>query len=109
MTGYHTQLILSGRRINDGMGEWIAKEIILEITSKGIPIKNEEFLIMGFTFKENCPDIRNTKVLDIINTLLKYNVRITVVDPLINKKEIESQLDISVLNKLPNKKDISLF
>ena len=61
LTGYHTQLILSGREINDGMGEWIAKELILEMTSRGLIVKNSEILILGYTFKENCPDTRNTK------------------------------------------------
>ena len=100
MTGYHTQLILSGRRINDGMGEWIAKELILEISSRGITTKNCNILILGFTFKENCPDIRNTRVIDIINCLKKYKTLISIVDPWVNPKELETKLKIKVFNEI---------
>ena len=68
------------------MGDWIAKELILEMTSRGLIVKNSEILILGYTFKENCPDTRNTKVIDIINTLNKYNAKVLVVDPFVNKK-----------------------
>ena len=110
LTGYHTQLILSGREINDGMGNWIAKELILEMTSKGLIVKNSEILILGYTFKENCPDIRNTKVIDIINTLNKYNAKVSVVDPFVNTKRIENSIKADFFNKIPkNKKFISII
>ena len=110
LTGYHTQLILSGREINDGMGDWIAKELILEMTSRGLIVKNSEILILGYTFKENCPDIRNTKVIDIINTLNKYNAKVSVVDPFVNKKSIENSIKAKFFNKIPkNKKFISII
>ena len=110
LTGYHTQLILSGREINDGMGEWIAKELILEMTSRGLIVKNAEILILGYTFKENCPDTRNTKVIDIVDTLNKYNANVTVVDPFINKEIIENLIKVTVFNEIPkNKKFISII
>ena len=102
LTGYHTELILSGRKINDGMGERIAKELILNIVNKGFALNKCRILIMGFTFKENCPDIRNTKVIDIIETLKRYKTAVYIFDPWIKSNEIEKNLGVKVFNKLPN-------
>ena len=80
------------------------------MTSRGLIVKNSEILILGYTFKENCPDIRNTKVIDIINTLNKYNAKVTVVDPFVDKKNIENSIKANFLNKIPkNKKFISII
>ena len=79
--GYHSQIILSGRRINDDMGGYIARELVKELIAQDIPVKGARVAILGFTFKENCPDTRNTKVIDIYNELLEYGITPIVVDP----------------------------
>lgn len=86
--GYKPKIILSGRRINDEMGYYIANNLIAAMKQKGIQIKNSRVLIMGFTFKENCPDIRNSKVIDVINQLSKHQCIIDVYDPWIKKEDI---------------------
>ncbi|WP_159636829.1 nucleotide sugar dehydrogenase [Sphingobacterium composti Ten et al. 2007 non Yoo et al. 2007] len=82
--GYHPEIILAGRRVNDGMGKYVADQLIKQMISKNIIIVGANILILGFTFKENCPDVRNTKVIDIIKRLQEYNVSITVHDPWAN-------------------------
>ncbi len=82
--GYHPEIILAGRRVNDGMGKYVADQLIKQMISKNIPIVGSKILILGFTFKENCPDVRNTKVIDIVRRLEEYNVNITIHDPLAN-------------------------
>lgn len=82
--GYHPEIILAGRRVNDGMGKYVADQLIKQMISKNIIIVGAQILILGFTFKENCPDVRNTKVIDIIKRLQEYNVNITVHDPWAN-------------------------
>lgn len=79
--GYHSQIILSGRRINDDMGKYVAESMVKNMISADIPVKNAKVAILGFTFKENCPDTRNTKVIDIYNELLEYGITPIVVDP----------------------------
>ena len=79
--GYNPEIILAGRRMNDGMGEYVAHETIKLMLKKGIQILNSNILILGFTFKENCPDVRNTKVINIYNSLKEYNINIQVYDP----------------------------
>lgn len=86
--GYHPEIILAGRRLNDGMGKHIATETIKLMIKKSIKIINSKILILGFTFKENCPDVRNTKVIDIINELNTYQVALTIVDPWAHPKEV---------------------
>src|SRR5690606_4528434 len=82
--GYHPEIILAGRRVNDGMGKYVADQLIKQMISKNIPIVGSKILILGFTFKENCPDVRNTKVIDIVRRLEEYNVNITIHDPWAN-------------------------
>ncbi|MEB0261772.1 MULTISPECIES: nucleotide sugar dehydrogenase [unclassified Mucilaginibacter] len=89
--GYHPEIILAGRRLNDGMGEYIAHEVIKLMIKQEIPVKNSEILVLGITFKENCPDVRNTKVIDILNTLKGYNTNITVYDPWADPAEVEHE------------------
>jgi UDP-N-acetyl-D-galactosamine dehydrogenase len=79
--GYHSQIILSGRRINDDMGKYIAESLVKRLIANDIPVKNARVAILGFTFKENCPDTRNTKVIDIYNELKEYGITPVVVDP----------------------------
>lgn len=79
--GYHPEIILAGRRMNDGMGEWIAGEVIKLMIKKGLPVKDAKVLVLGITFKENCPDIRNTKVINIVTELQDYGCKVDVYDP----------------------------
>lgn len=102
--GYNPEIILAGRRMNDGMGEYVATEVIKLMLKKGIIVLNSEILILGFTFKENCPDCRNTKIIDIIKSLREYNLNITIYDPWVNSEIAMSEYGIEVMNELPKKK-----
>lgn len=92
--GYHPEIILAGRRVNDGMGAYVAEQLIKQMVQKKIQITDAKILVLGFTFKENCPDVRNTKVIDIINRLKEYNVQITVHDPWANVIHAKHQYGI---------------
>lgn len=100
--GYNPEIILAGRRMNDGMGDYVATQVIKSMLKKGIQVLNSKILILGFTFKENCPDVRNTKVIDIYHSLEEYNVNITVFDPWAEPSIVEREYGISVTNELPN-------
>lgn len=102
--GYHPEIILAGRRMNDGMGSYIADETVKLMLKKGIQVLGAKILIFGFTFKENCPDVRNTKVIDIYNSLKSYNVNITVYDPWANPNVAKHEYGIEILNELPTEK-----
>ena len=102
--GYNPEIILAGRRMNDSMGEYVATETVKLMLKKGIQVLDSEILIVGFTFKENCPDVRNTKVVDIYKALAEYNLHITVYDPWVNSEVARSEYGIDVLNELPSKK-----
>ncbi len=102
--GYNPEIILAGRRMNDGMGEYVANETVKLMLKKGIQVLNANILILGFTFKENCPDVRNTKVVDIYRALQEYNVNITVYDPWVNPVIAEHEYGIKVINELPAEK-----
>lgn len=102
--GYNPEIILAGRRMNDGMGEHVATETIKLMLKKGIQVLNSNILILGFTFKENCPDVRNTKVIDIYKALREYNLNITVYDPWANPAIVEREYDIQVVNEFPKEK-----
>lgn len=102
--GYNPEIILAGRRMNDGMGEYVALQTIKLMLKKGIQVLGSEILIMGFTFKENCPDVRNTKVIDIYRTLKEYNLKITVYDPWANPDIVEREYGIPVVNEVPTDK-----
>jgi UDP-N-acetyl-D-galactosamine dehydrogenase len=92
--GYHPEIILSGRRLNDSMGPYVASEVIKLMIKKDIQVKNSNVLILGITFKENCPDVRNTKVVDIIRSLIEYGVQVTIFDPWANPLEVENEYGI---------------
>src|SRR5690606_10910349 len=89
--GYHPEIILAGRRLNDGMGEYVAHEVVKLMVKKDIPVKNANVLVLGITFKENCPDVRNTKVVDVLNALKDYSVNITVYDPWAEPAEVKHE------------------
>src|SRR5690606_29131418 len=88
-TGYNPEIILAGRRLNDGMGQYVAQEVVKQMVKKDISVKNSKVLVLGITFKENCPDIRNTKVVDILDELKDYKVNITVYDPWVDCQEVK--------------------
>lgn len=92
--GYHPEIILAGRRVNDGMGAYVADQLIKQMIQKNTHIIGAKVLVLGFTFKENCPDVRNTKVIDIINRLKEYNVHVTVHDPWANVENAKHEYGI---------------
>lgn len=102
--GYNPEIILAGRRMNDGMGEYVANQVIKLMLKKGIQVLNSNLLILGFTFKENCPDVRNTKVIDIYKTLKEFDLNITIYDPWANPEIVKHEYGINVVNKLPDDK-----
>ena len=89
MSGYHSQIILAGRRINDDMGRYVAENIVKNLIAADKPVKNAKVAILGFTFKENCPDTRNTKIIDIVNELKEYGITPIVADPEADAQEAE--------------------
>ncbi|ELJ4889676.1 Vi polysaccharide biosynthesis UDP-N-acetylglucosamine C-6 dehydrogenase TviB [Escherichia coli] len=102
--GYHPEVILAGRRINDGMSRYVASQLIKAMLKKKLQIEGANVLIMGLTFKEDCPDLRNTKVVDIFAELKEYNVAVDIYDPWVNVEEAYHEYGINVLNTLSNKK-----
>jgi UDP-N-acetyl-D-galactosamine dehydrogenase len=102
--GYHPEIILAGRRLNDGMGKYVATETIKLMVKKDIKIKNSEILILGFTFKEDCPDVRNTKIIDIIEELITYNTKVVIVDPLANIDEVRKIYNLNIVNHVEKDK-----
>ena len=102
--GYHPEIILSGRRVNDGMGDYIASEIVKLLVMNEISIKGAKVLILGITFKENCPDIRNTKVIDVYKALESFHMAVDVYDPWANPIEVKEEYDIDVLKSIENLK-----
>ncbi|WP_041497753.1 nucleotide sugar dehydrogenase [Nonlabens marinus] len=99
--GYHPEIILAGRRVNDGMGNYVAGEVVKLMLQKGIEIKYSKALVLGVTFKENCPDVRNSKVLDLIHSLKEYGIKVDVWDPLADKQQVYKTHGISIVNQLP--------
>lgn len=102
--GYNPEIILAGRRINDGMGEYIATQVVKLMIKKEIQVVGSNILMLGFTFKENCPDVRNTKVMDIVKALREYNLNITIYDPWVNPEIAKHEYGIEIINEIPNKK-----
>ncbi len=98
--GYNPEIILSGRRINDGMGEYVVSRLIKLMLKNSLPVKNSDILIMGLTFKENCPDLRNTRVVDIITELKTYGVNIHVYDPWVDAEEAMQEYGIQPITSL---------
>ncbi len=99
--GYYPQVVLAGRRINDGMGAWVVEQLVLEMARSGIVIGGAQVLVLGLSFKENCPDLRNTRVVDLIETLGRYGMEATVVDPWVNPQEAQAEYGLDVLAEIP--------
>lgn len=98
--GYNPEIILAGRRMNDGMGEYVATQVVKLMIKKNVKVNGGKIAIFGFTFKENCPDVRNTKVVDIYNALKEYNVDLTVYDPWANAAVAKHEYGIDVVNEI---------
>lgn len=102
--GYHPQVILSGRRVNDMMAQFIAGKVVKLMIQKGLNIKGANALILGVTFKENCPDVRNTKVVDIYSELVQFGLNVDVWDPWAGKEEVLEEYGVTILENLPENK-----
>lgn len=102
--GYNPEIILAGRRMNDGMGEYVATETVKHMLKKGIQVLDSNVVIFGFTFKENCPDVRNTKIIDIYRALKEYNINITVYDPWASPEIAKHEYGIDITNECPSTK-----
>ena len=99
--GYHPEIILAGRRVNDSMGQYVASEIIKLMVQNDLRIKGAKILNLGITFKENCPDVRNTKAVDVINQLKSYGTEITIYDPWANPEEVMHEYNLETTTRLP--------
>ena len=99
--GVLPRVMSNARRLNDGMGDYVANQTIKLMNKKGIIVKDAKILILGITFKENCPDIRNTKIVDIYHTLTEYTLNITIYDPWANKEQVKCEYDVDVTNEIP--------
>ena len=101
-SGYNPQVILSGRNVNDEMGRFIAQKVIKLMIKKGIKIAKSRVLILGFTFKENCPDIRNTKIIDVVKELREFDVKVDVYDPHAYADAVKKEFDITIMDEKPD-------
>jgi UDP-N-acetyl-D-galactosamine dehydrogenase len=102
--GYHPEIILAGRRLNDSMGEYVASQVVKLMIKKGITVNGANLLMLGITFKENCPDVRNTKIVDVIKALADYGIRVTIFDPWANPAEVKHEYGLEITVSLPNQK-----
>jgi len=102
--GYHPEIILAGRRLNDSMGEYVASQIVKLMIKKEIPVSGAELLMMGITFKENCPDVRNTKIVDVITALKDYGIIVKIFDPWANPQEVLHEYELITTKTLPLEK-----
>lgn len=103
-TGYNPEIILAGRRMNDGMGAWVASQIVKLLINKGHTVKNSKVLVLGIAFKENCPDIRNTKAIDVINELKQYGCDVDVYDPWANPADVKHEYGLTLVDNYTNGK-----
>jgi UDP-N-acetyl-D-galactosamine dehydrogenase len=102
--GYHPEIILAGRRLNDSMGEYVASQVVKLMIKKGITINGASLLMLGITFKENCPDVRNTKIVDVIAALSDYGILVTIYDPWASPAEVKQEYGLETSDSLPNHK-----
>ncbi|MEE9409154.1 MAG: nucleotide sugar dehydrogenase [Polaribacter sp.] len=102
--GYHPEIILAGRKMNDGMGVYVASEVVKLMIKKGSVVKDADVLVLGITFKENCPDVRNTKSVDVVRELEDFGIEVTVFDPNADPIAVKKEYNIISENKIPNKK-----
>lgn len=100
--GYTPEIILAGRKMNDTMSEYVASQVVKLMIQKDIEIKKSKVLILGITFKENCPDVRNTKVVDLIKSLKEYGTDVTIFDPQADIEEVKHEYHVEIMNELPN-------
>ena len=107
--GYHPEVILSGRRVNDNMGMYVANKVVKLMIGKSHIIKGANALILGITFKENCPDVRNTKVVDIYNELVQFGINVDVYDPWADPTEVKHEYGVEILSELGDKKYDSII
>ncbi len=98
--GYHPEIILAGRRLNDSMGEYVASQVVKAMIKKGVTVNGAELLMLGITFKENCPDVRNTKIVDVISSLEEYGIKVTTFDPWANPAEVKHEYGLICHDKL---------
>lgn len=102
--GYHPEIILAGRRLNDSMGDYVASRIVKLMIKKGIPVNHSKLLMLGITFKENCPDVRNTKIVDVISALSDYGIEVSVYDPWANPEEVAHEYQLITSKEVPDQK-----
>jgi len=102
--GYHPEIILAGRRLNDSMGEYVASQVVKLMIKKGITVNGASLLMLGITFKENCPDVRNTKIVDVVAALSDYGIKVTIYDPWAKPEEVKHEYNLETVNQLPNNK-----
>ncbi len=100
--GYHPEIILAGRRLNDSMGEYIASQVVKLMIKKGISVNGASLLMLGITFKENCPDVRNTKIVDVVKALTEYGISVTIFDPLANANDVKKEYNLITIDSIPN-------
>jgi UDP-N-acetyl-D-galactosamine dehydrogenase len=99
--GYNPEIILAGRRMNDSMGSYVATQVIKSMIQKDINIKGANILVLGITFKENCPDVRNTKAVDVVAALKEYNTNVTIYDPWASIAEVKQEYGLEAVNEIP--------
>jgi len=100
-SGYHPEIILAGRRLNDSMGEYVASRIVKLMIKKRIPVNHSKLLMLGITFKENCPDVRNTKIVDVIAALKDYGITVSIYDPWANPAEVSHEYGLTTSDVIP--------
>lgn len=100
--GYHPEIILAGRRMNDSMGQYVASEVVKLMLQNDQKVKGANILVLGITFKENCPDVRNTKVVDVIKNLKEYGTNVTIFDPLANPEEVKHEYGLTTMKSAPS-------
>ena len=106
--GYNPEIILAGRRLNDSMGEYVVTQLVKTMIKKRIQVEGAKILILGLSFKENCPDVRNTKVIDIVHELKEYNIDVDVYDPWVDADEAQHEYGINPINDIVNLRVITL-
>lgn len=102
--GYHPEIILAGRRMNDSMGQYVSSEVIKLMLKKDLKVKGSKVLVLGITFKENCPDVRNTKVVDVVKNLKDYGTEVTIYDPLADPEEVMHEYGLQTTASFPEEK-----
>jgi UDP-N-acetyl-D-glucosamine/UDP-N-acetyl-D-galactosamine dehydrogenase len=100
--GYNPEIILAGRKLNDSMGEYVASQVVKLMAKKNIALNGAELLMLGIAFKENCPDVRNTKIVDVITSLKEYGIKVSIYDPWVNPSEVLHEYNLETTNKIPN-------